>query len=219
MKFFIDTGDVGEVREARGHGPRRRNHHQPVADRQERPQVQGRGASRCASWSTVRSAPRCSPPTYDEMMAEAREWHKVHKNVVVKLPLIPEGLKAREHLRAGGHPHQRHALLLAQPGAARRQGGRQLHLAVHRPPRRHQRDRHGADREDRAPSTRTTTSRPRCWWRRCATRPTWSTRRCIGARHLHHPVQRHAAARQAPADRHRPQEVRRGRARRSRGSK
>ena len=80
-------------------------------------------------------------PTYDEMMAEAREWHKVHKNIVVKLPLIPDGLKGGAHLHAGGHPHQRHALLLAQPGAARRQGGRQLHLAVHRPPRRHQRDR------------------------------------------------------------------------------
>jgi transaldolase len=26
-------------------------------------------------------------------MAEAREWHKLHKNVVVKLPLIPDGLK------------------------------------------------------------------------------------------------------------------------------
>ena len=31
---------------------------------------------------------------YDGMMAEAREWHKVHKNIVVKLPLIPDGLKA-----------------------------------------------------------------------------------------------------------------------------
>jgi transaldolase len=61
---------------------------------------------------------------YDGMMAEAREWHKVHKNVVVKLPLIPDGLKAVKSCRAEGinvnvtlcfSPNQ--ALLAAKAGA------------------------------------------------------------------------------------------------------
>ena len=59
MKFFIDTGDVGEIREAHAHGSRRRRHHQPVADRQDRPQVQATSWSRSARSSTARSAPRC----------------------------------------------------------------------------------------------------------------------------------------------------------------
>jgi len=63
--------------------------------------------------------------TYDEMMAEAREWHKVHKNVVVKLPLIPDGLKAvktcaqegiRTNVTLCFSPNQ--ALLAAKAGAS-----------------------------------------------------------------------------------------------------
>ena len=63
--------------------------------------------------------------TYDEMMVEAREWHKLHKNIVVKLPLIPDGLKgvrtcAKEGIRTNVtlcfSPNQ--ALLAAKAGAS-----------------------------------------------------------------------------------------------------
>ena len=47
-----------------------------------------------------------------------------------------------------GADGQRHALLLGEPGAARRQGRRHLHLAVRRPARRHQHRRHGPDPRD-----------------------------------------------------------------------
>jgi transaldolase len=61
---------------------------------------------------------------YDEMMAEARDWHKLHKNIVVKLPLTPEGLKAvrtcslegiRTNVTLCFSPNQ--ALLAAKAGA------------------------------------------------------------------------------------------------------
>ena len=63
--------------------------------------------------------------TYDEMMAEAREWHKLHKNIVVKLPLIPDGLKGvrtcvqegiRTNVTLCFSPNQ--ALLAAKAGAS-----------------------------------------------------------------------------------------------------
>src|SRR5262249_56491310 len=62
--------------------------------------------------------------TYDAMMAEARAWHKLHSNIVVKLPLIPEGLKAlrtcaqegiRTNVTLCFSPNQ--ALLAAKAGA------------------------------------------------------------------------------------------------------
>jgi transaldolase len=59
------------------------------------------------------------------MMAEAREWHKLHKNIVVKLPLIPDGLKGvrtcvqegiRTNVTLCFSPNQ--ALLAAKAGAS-----------------------------------------------------------------------------------------------------
>jgi transaldolase len=58
-------------------------------------------------------------------MAEAREWHKLHKNIVVKLPLIPDGLKGVRTCAGEGiktnvtlcfSPNQ--ALLAAKAGAS-----------------------------------------------------------------------------------------------------
>ena len=39
---------------------------------------------------------------YDGMMTEARDWARVHQNVVVKIPLIPEGLRAVRTLHGEG---------------------------------------------------------------------------------------------------------------------
>ena len=195
MKFFIDTGDVGEIREAHAMGLVDGVTTNPSLVAKTGASI-ATSSSRSARWSTVRSAPRCSSTTYDEMMAEAREWHKVHKNVVVKLPLIPDGLKAvrtcapegiRTNVTLCFSPNQ--ALLAAKAGAS-------VHLAVHRPDRRHQRDGHGAHREDRHHLQQLRLrdrgaggvgAQPDARGRRGAPR----------RRRLHHPVQRHAAARRS----------------------
>ena len=75
---------------------------------------------------------------YDTMMKEAHVLAKLADNVVVKVPLTVDGLRACKTLNTRGHQDQRHAVLLAQPGAARGQVRRDLHLALHRPARRHQ---------------------------------------------------------------------------------
>ncbi len=123
MKFFIDTGDIGEIREAHAMGL--------VDGVTTNPSLVAKSGTRyrelvveiCELVNGPISAEVLST-TYDEMMAEARDWHKVHKNVVVKLPLIPEGLKAvktcaqegiRTNVTLCFSPNQ--ALLAAKAGA------------------------------------------------------------------------------------------------------
>ena len=72
---------------------------------------------------------------------------------------------------------QRHALLLADAGADRREGRRDLHQPVRRPPRRHRDLRHEPDSARSSRSTRTTSSRPKCSSPRRAARCTSSKRR------------------------------------------
>jgi transaldolase len=93
MKFFIDTGDVGEVREAQAMGLLDGITTNPSLIAKSGRKYRDVVIEMCEIVNGPISAEVLST-TYDEMMAEAREWHKVHKNVVVKLPLIPEGLKA-----------------------------------------------------------------------------------------------------------------------------
>lgn len=93
MKFFIDTGDVGEIREASAMGLVDGVTTNPSLIAKSGRKYRDVVLEICELVDGPISAEVLST-TYDEMMAEAREWHKVHKNVVVKLPLIPEGLKA-----------------------------------------------------------------------------------------------------------------------------
>jgi transaldolase len=93
MKFFIDTGDVGEVREAHAMGLVDGITTNPSLIAKSGRKYKDVVVEMCELINGPISAEVLST-TYDEMMAEARDWHKVHPNVVVKLPLIPEGLKA-----------------------------------------------------------------------------------------------------------------------------
>jgi transaldolase len=124
MKFFIDTGDVGEIREAHAMGLVDGVTTNPSliakAGRKYRDVV----VEICEIINGPISA-EVLTTTYDEMMAEAREWHKIHKNIVVKLPLTPDGLKgvktcAQEGIRTNVtlcfSPNQ--ALLAAKAGAS-----------------------------------------------------------------------------------------------------
>lgn len=101
MKFFIDTGDVGEIKEAHAMGLVDGVTTNPSLVAKTGRKYRDVVIEICEMINGPISAEVLST-TYDEMMAEAREWHKVHKNVVVKLPLIPEGLKALRTCRAEG---------------------------------------------------------------------------------------------------------------------
>jgi transaldolase len=93
MKFFIDTGDVGEIREAHAMGLVDGVTTNPSLVAKTSRKYRDVVVEICEIVNGPISAEVLST-TYDEMMAEARDWHKLHKNIVVKLPLIPDGLKA-----------------------------------------------------------------------------------------------------------------------------
>jgi transaldolase len=99
MKFFIDTGDVGEVREAAAMGLVDGVTTNPSLVAKSGRKYRDVVVELCEIVNGPISAEVLST-TYDEMMVEAREWHKVHKNVVVKLPLIPDGLRALRTCRS-----------------------------------------------------------------------------------------------------------------------
>ena len=123
MKFFIDTGDVGEVREAASMGLVDGVTTNPSLIAKSGRKYKDVVVEICELVNGPISA-EVLDTAYDGMMAEAREWHKLHKNVVVKLPLTPEGLKAvrtcaQESIRTNVtlcfSPNQ--ALLAAKAGA------------------------------------------------------------------------------------------------------
>lgn len=123
MKFFIDTGDVGEVREAQAMGLLDGITTNPSLIAKSGRKYRDVVVEMCEIVNGPISA-EVLATDYDAMMAEAREWHKVHKNVVVKLPLISDGLKAVRTCRSEGirtnvtlcfSPNQ--ALLAAKAGA------------------------------------------------------------------------------------------------------
>ena len=123
MKFFIDTADLKEIRDASAMGlidgvttnpslvaKSGRNYLEVVREICE--VVDGPISAEVLSTA------------YDEMMVEAHDWAKVHKNVVVKLPLTLDGLRAtracsKEGIRTNVtlcfSPNQ--ALLAAKAGA------------------------------------------------------------------------------------------------------
>ena len=63
----------------------------------------------------------------DTIVKEGVALAKIHKNVVIKVPIIKEGLKAVKVLAAEGAQDQRDGNLLAVAGVAGRQGGCDLH--------------------------------------------------------------------------------------------
>jgi transaldolase len=124
MKFFIDTGDVGEIREAHAMGLVDGVTTNPSLIAKSGRTYRDGVVEICEIVDGPISAEVLST-TYDEMMVEAREWHKLHKNIVVKLPLIPDGLKgvrtcSKEGIRTNVtlcfSPNQ--ALLAAKAGAS-----------------------------------------------------------------------------------------------------
>ncbi len=101
MKFFIDTANVDEIREAASLGMLDGVTTNPSLVAKEKKDFKKLLEEICAIVDGPISAEVISLE-YDGMMKEARELVKIHKNIVVKIPLIKEGLKAVKALSAEG---------------------------------------------------------------------------------------------------------------------
>ncbi len=81
--------------------------------------------------------------TYDAMMAEGREVAKIADNVVVKIPMLKEGLRAVRDLSQDGIRNQCHPRLLGGTGPPGGQGRGNLCKPLYWAPRRPRPCRHG----------------------------------------------------------------------------
>jgi transaldolase len=123
MKFFIDTANIAEIKEAASMGVLDGVTTNPSLVAKEGKEFRKLLEEICAIVDGPISA-EVLATEYEGMMKEARELSKIHRNIVVKVPLIKEGLKAVKSLKAEGirtnvtlcfSPSQ--ALLAAKAGA------------------------------------------------------------------------------------------------------
>jgi transaldolase len=123
MKFFIDSANIDEIKEAASLGVLDGVTTNPSLVAKEGKDFRKLLVEICAIVDGPISAEVVSMD-FDGMMKEARELSKIHKNIVVKVPLIKEGLRAVKALKSEGirtnvtlcfSPNQ--ALLAAKAGA------------------------------------------------------------------------------------------------------
>jgi transaldolase len=93
MKFFIDSGDIGEIREAASMGAIDGVTTNPSLLSKSGLPTKKAIAQICEVVDGPISAEVLATTT-DAILSEGRELAKIHKNVVVKVPLIADGLKA-----------------------------------------------------------------------------------------------------------------------------
>lgn len=101
MKIFIDTGDLAEIREANAMGVIDGVTTNPSLLAKAGKPTKEVIAEICAVVDGPISAEVVATDT-DGILKEGRELAKLHKNVVVKVPLIAEGLKAVRVFTAEG---------------------------------------------------------------------------------------------------------------------
>jgi transaldolase len=101
MKFFIDTADVREIREANELGL--------VDGVTTNPSLIAKSGRRfeevIKEITGIVDGPISAEVVsleHDGMIAEATELVKIHSNIVIKLPMTPEGLKATKTLSSRG---------------------------------------------------------------------------------------------------------------------
>jgi transaldolase len=101
MKFFIDTADVNEIREAHELGL--------VDGVTTNPSLIAKSGRKfkdvIKEIVSIVDGPISAEVVsldHDGMIKEAKELAKIHKNIVVKLPMTPEGLKACKTLTEKG---------------------------------------------------------------------------------------------------------------------
>ena len=123
MKLYLDTGNVDEIREAASYGLVDGITTNPSLVSKEGRDFNDLLLEICNLVDGPISAEVVSIEAA-EMVKEGRELAKIHQNIIVKCPLIPEGLKATKQLASEGirvnvtlcfSPTQ--ALLAAKAGA------------------------------------------------------------------------------------------------------
>ncbi len=123
MKFFIDTGDIGEIKEAVAMGAIDGVTTNPSLLAKAGKPTRQAISEICEVVDGPVSAEVLATTT-EQILSEGRELSKIHPNVVVKVPLIVDGLKAVRQFKSEGiktnvtlcfSPTQ--ALLAAKAGA------------------------------------------------------------------------------------------------------
>ena len=97
MKLFIDTANINEIKEANALGIIDGVTTNPTLIAREGRDFIGVVKEICAIVDGPISAEVVSLES-DEMVKEARALAKIHKNIVIKIPITPEGLKATKVL-------------------------------------------------------------------------------------------------------------------------
>jgi transaldolase len=97
MKFFIDTADLAQIKEANDSGNFRWRYDQPFPDGQSGHQG-GRGCYQplqddCRMVKGDVSAEVVSTE-FSGIVEEGKKLHAIHPNIVVKVPMIKDGIKA-----------------------------------------------------------------------------------------------------------------------------
>jgi transaldolase len=101
MKLFVDTANVGEIREAASLGILDGVTTNPSLVAKEKREFKGLIKEICSIVDGPVSA-EVVATDYQGILSEARDLVKIHDNIVVKIPLIKEGLKAVKSLKAEG---------------------------------------------------------------------------------------------------------------------
>mgnify|MGYP003368527145 CR=1 FL=1 len=130
MKFFIDTANVDEIREANDMGI--------ICGVTTNPSLiakEGRDFNEVIKEITsivdgpISGEVKATTVKAEDMIAEGREIAKIHPNMVVKIPMTTEGLKAVKAL----HQDQRNPDLFCQPGTSGCKSRRYIRFSVLRP--------------------------------------------------------------------------------------
>jgi hypothetical protein len=172
VKLFLDTANIDDIAEINRWGVLDGVTTNPTLAGKEGKDFASMIKEICAEVDGDVSAEVVSTDR-DGMLDEARKLaeHRV-SNVVIKLPLIPEGLAACSQLTQRRGAHERDAVLLAHPGDPRGARRRHLRLPVPRTGRRPRQRRHRAARRDLRDLPRPGLRARRCSPLRCAARST-----------------------------------------------
>ena len=101
MKFFIDSADLGEIKEAVAMGAIDGCTTNPSLIAKTGKTQKQIITAICEILDGPISA-EVLGTKYDEIVSEGRELSKIHKNVVVKVPMLPDGMKAVRTLHGEG---------------------------------------------------------------------------------------------------------------------
>ncbi len=101
MKFFLDTANVGEIKEATSLGLLDGVTTNPTLAAKEGRSFRELILEICGIVDGPVNAEVVSTQA-DQMVAEGRELATLHRNIVVKIPMLPEGMKAVRQLTSEG---------------------------------------------------------------------------------------------------------------------